>query len=112
MTYSEDLTNCDASTSDILTAKRCTIPFDDLRVAPFELAWGTHVYAKVAAINVMGSSLDSAAGNGAQITRVPDPPTNLVADLLVSNAVTIGFIWDNGLESGGVPVLDYRVWYD
>jgi hypothetical protein len=111
-TYLEDLNNCDASTTDIMTNKRCTIPFGDLRADPFNLPWGSSVYAKIAAINLMGTSLDSVAGNGAEITRVPDPPINLVKNTLVSNAVTIGIQWDNGLESGGVPVLDYRVWYD
>lgn len=43
---------------------------------------------------------------------MPDPPTNVVKDTLVSNAITIGIIWDNGPENGGMPVLDYRVWYD
>jgi hypothetical protein len=95
-----------------MTNKRCTIPFDDLRATPFDLLWGSHIYAKIAAINLMGSSSFSVAGNGAQITREPDPPTNIVKDTLVSNAITIGIIWDNGVESGGLDVLDYRVWYD
>lgn len=60
----------------------------------------------------MGVSLTSSAGNGAMITRVPDAPVNLVKDASISNAVVIGILWDNGVESGGLPVLDYRVWYD
>jgi hypothetical protein len=95
-----------------MSLKRCTIPYDDLRAAPFELPWGSSVYANVVATNIMGDSLTSPAGNGAMITRVPDPPANVVKNTLVSNAVTIGIIWDNGVESGGEPVLDYRVWYD
>ena len=60
----------------------------------------------------MGVSVTSQAGNGAMITRVPDAPVNLVVDSSISNAVNIGILWDNGVESGGLPVLDYRVWYD
>jgi hypothetical protein len=60
----------------------------------------------------MGASVSSSAGNGAVITRIPDAPLNPVVDSLVSNAVNIGILWDIGVESGGLPVLDYRVWYD
>jgi len=44
--------------------------------------------------------------------RVPDSPTNLISNSLISNAKIIGLIWDNGYEDGGAPVLDYRVSYD
>jgi hypothetical protein len=106
------LTNCDGTTESLLTLKRCSIPFDTLRTSPFELPWGSSIYVKVAATNIMGVSVTSQAGNGAMITRVPDAPVNLVVDSSISNAVNIGILWDNGVESGGLPVLDYRVWYD
>jgi len=64
-TYLEDLVNCDASTAEVMTSKRCTIPFDTVRAAPFSLPWGSHIWAKVTAINLMGSSASSVAGNGA-----------------------------------------------
>lgn len=111
-TYSQDLTDCNGADSTIIQTRRCTIPFDTLRAAPFSLPWGSSIYAKIVATNIMGNSLNSIAGNGAKITREPDPPMNLVTNTLVSNAERIGIIWDNGPESGGVPVLDYRVWYD
>lgn len=64
-TYLEELTYCDASTTEVMTSKRCTIPFDTVRSDPFNLPWGSHIWAKVEAINIMGSSPSSAAGNGA-----------------------------------------------
>jgi hypothetical protein len=78
VTYSVDLVNCDGSTSSIVSTRRCTIPFTTLQATPFSLEWGTSVYAKVTAINVMGSSVASSAGNGAVITREPDAPTNVI----------------------------------
>ena len=60
----------------------------------------------------MGDSLNSNAGNGAVITRVPDSPINLSNNVPISNAERIGFLWDNGIENGGQPIIDYRVWYD
>ena len=44
--------------------------------------------------------------------RIPDPPTNLISNSLISSAKIIGLIWDNGNEDGGAAVLDYRVSYD
>jgi hypothetical protein len=48
-----------------------------VRAAPFNLVWGSSVYAKVIAGNVVGSSQASSIGNGAVILTVPDSPINL-----------------------------------
>lgn len=45
--------------------------------APFEIPWGSSIYARVKATNVMGESGYSEAGNGALIMSVPSSPTNL-----------------------------------
>lgn len=42
--------------------------------------WGASVYAKVRAVNLVGSSADSEAGNGAEIFTAPDAPINLADD--------------------------------
>jgi hypothetical protein len=76
-TYSSELTNCDGSQSKIVTEKKCTILYDTLLAAPFSLPWGTSVYVKVTAINIMGSSLASSAGNGAVMVREPDAPSQI-----------------------------------
>ena len=43
---------------------------------------------------------------------VPDAPINLLNDPTVTDASKIKFIWDQGASSGGVPVIDYDVYYD
>jgi hypothetical protein len=48
-----------------------------VRAAPFNLVWGSSVFAKIIAGNVVGSSEASPIGNGAVILTVPDAPTNL-----------------------------------
>ena len=75
VSFSEESTNCDMSTSTLTT---CTIPVTALRSSPFSLDWGSSVYAKVIAINLYGNSLESEAGNGAVITTTPDAPTDLL----------------------------------
>jgi hypothetical protein len=55
-TYYTELSNCDGTESGIVAATSCTIPVTVLRAAPFNLPWGSDVYAKVLATNIYGSS--------------------------------------------------------
>lgn len=48
-------------------------------------------------------------GNGAIILTYPDEPINLQNNLEVTWGTTIGLTWDEGVENGGTPVLDYTV---
>jgi hypothetical protein len=48
-----------------------------LKDSPFNLPWGTNVFAKIVATNKYGDSGSSQAGYGAIITTYPDPPVNL-----------------------------------
>jgi len=69
--------DCDGALSAIITVRQCSIPYATLLAAPFNLPWGSSIYAKVSAVNIMGSSVVSAAGNGATMMRVPDAPVSL-----------------------------------
>jgi hypothetical protein len=50
----------------------CTIPVTVLRGTPYDLEWGSSIFAKVIATNIYGDSLESEEGNGAIITTTPD----------------------------------------
>jgi hypothetical protein len=43
---------------------------------------------------------------------VPDAPVNLQNDAAVTDASKIKFTWSQGASNGGVPVIDYDVYYD
>jgi hypothetical protein len=62
------------------TISECLIPVSVLRTTPFNLEWGSSVYAKVVASNIYGDSLASSVGNGAIITINPDPPTDFIEE--------------------------------
>ena len=81
---------------------------------PFNLSVGSSVFAKIAAINVVGSSTYSTIGNGAIISMSykPDPPRNLARDSLTTDKTQIGITWQDGASNGGQPILDYRISYD
>ena len=81
-------------------------------MAPYNLLWGASVYAKIIVQNIYGSSLMSAAGNGAILINGPSTPINFAEDRQKTTSYTIGLIWEKGIDDGGTPVVDYAVWGD
>ena len=82
ISYFTDLTACNGTSSVVVTNLYCDIPISTLLGAPFNLVYGSSVYARSAAINIIGSSLFSTAGNGAVIAMsyAPDAPVNLTTN--------------------------------
>ena len=70
------------------TAVSCTVPFSVLKAAPYNLANGASVFAKIKAINVIGTSVVSHPGYGAVIgtPSAPSAPTtsNLGSDVIIN----------------------------
>lgn len=58
--------------------------------SPYSIGWGQSIYAQVAAINVIGTSEFSDAGNGAVILTNPAPPTNLANIAAITRATQVG----------------------
>lgn len=92
-TYSEDVTICDGSVAEIISARTCTIASTVFTATPFNYAWGSSIYAKVYASNIKGDSVESLAGNGAVILRVPDAPISLVDVPSITLGTMIGIEW-------------------
>jgi hypothetical protein len=110
--FSQDMVNCDGTVASIVSAQQCTVPISVLTSAPYSLSFGNSIFAKVVAINYYGESLESDSGNGAIVVLVPDSPIVLADNTDVTTAYVIGFTWQDGLSSGGSPVIDYRISYD
>ena len=68
---------CDGTSAAVISSSSCLVPVMALTVAPFNLPWGSSVFATVLATNIIGSSGTSLAGNGAVILITPDAPRNL-----------------------------------
>jgi len=83
-----------------------------LTAAPYSLTLGDSVFAKVVAINFYGESQVSDAGNGGTILYVPSAPVGLADNTAITTASVIGLTWNNGISTGGSPIIDYRVSYD
>jgi hypothetical protein len=73
---------------------------------------GDHIYAIITAYNDYGDSFESVPGDGAAVVFLPDAPYNLANNAAVTSATTIGLIWTEGDSDGGMPILDYKIWFD
>lgn len=93
VTYSTELNYCDGTDTGIVAATTCSIPVTILRAAPFNLPWGSSVWAKIRSTNLYGNSEFSNFGNGAVITTNPDPPTSLAEDETQRDSTTLAFTW-------------------
>jgi hypothetical protein len=103
---------CDGTYTDIISARTCWVPINTFLIAPFNLPWGSSIYAIVTSTNYYGTSVNSIAGNGAIILTVPDPPINLANVVDQTTSTTIGLVWEDGFEPGGTPIIDYKIWSD
>jgi hypothetical protein len=105
-TYTVDLTNCDMSSSTLTT---CTIPITALLAAPYNLEWGSSVFAKVIAKNTFEQSEESSEGDGAFILTFPDEPTS-VAEVEEDRTIsTLSLTWTPPIFTGGGVIIDYRL---
>lgn len=91
--FGSELTSCDGSMATAVMARTCTIPSYKFTEAPFNLPWGSSIYAKITAINVRGNSETSVEGGGAIILTNPDAPLNLSNNPLVTVGNQIGLTW-------------------
>jgi hypothetical protein len=83
------------------TSTACTIPASILRSTPFNLPWGSEIYAYVIAINSYGDSSESSGGSGAKILTKSDAPVSLRNDPSITNANRIGISWVKPEFNGG-----------
>lgn len=107
--YTEETIDCVGTDQTVIDNASCDVAVSTLLAAPYWLDGGDSVYAKVIAINVYGSSDISSEGNGAYYRRIPDVPVNLQEDISVRSASTDGLTWGDGVNNGGVPILDYKI---
>jgi hypothetical protein len=114
VTFYEDVANCDGSSSAVISSTQCEVPMSILLGTPFLLTLDQSVYAKVSAINSVGSSSYSVPGNGAVISMSypPDAPVSVERNSALTTKTQISFTWEDGSSNGGQTILDYRVSYD
>jgi titin len=88
------------------------VHFSTLTAEPFNLQLDDEILVKVTANNVYGDSAKSDATSAGLVQLVPFPPVNLASDPAVTDATRIKFTWEDPLEDGGSPILDYDVYWD
>lgn len=110
--YSYDSDFCNGSGATILVIPSCSVLISDLVKAPFNLAWGSSVYAVVQAYNAYGDSDFSDAGNGAIIYTAPDAPISLSENIAFRTSSQLQINWLPGVSNGGSAIISYRVSFD
>ena len=80
-----------------------------LKNSPFNLPWGSNVFAKIVATNIYDDSGTSQAGYGAIITTYPDPPVNLIEYYDQRSPTTLGLTWNQADFNGGAVIIDYSI---
>jgi len=58
-TYSEELTNCDGTDTNIMSNLECDVPMTVFLASPFLLSEGDLIEVVVVATNVIGDSVES-----------------------------------------------------
>lgn len=108
-TYTEESVDCVGTDATVISTSSCLINISTLLASPYNVDGADYIYAKVLAANVYGESDQSVEGNGAYYTRVPDAPVNVQEDISVRTYTDDGLTWQDGVNNGGVPIIDYRV---
>lgn len=82
LTYTIESSYCISDDSTVLATMSCSVPVATLISSPYNLPYGSSVFAKVSVTNIYGTSDISDAGNGAVILDVPSVVTvwNVPAD--------------------------------
>jgi hypothetical protein len=88
------------------------VHFSTLTAEPFNLELDDEIFVQVTANNAYGDSAKSDATSAGLVQLVPFPPINLANDPAVTDATRIKFTWEDPLEDGGSPILDYDVYWD
>lgn len=110
-TFALETTSCDGSDATVMANTECTMAVGLLRAAPFMLAWGQTVSAKIVATNLYGDSSASPLGTSNIIMTKPDAPI-LIEDTTQRTPTDIAVQWQEGVSNGGSPVIDYQLSYD
>jgi len=107
--FYEELSHCAGNQFGIVELRECAIPAALLATSPFNLPWGSEVVAKVSALNIKGESSQSEPGGGGILVASPKKPTNLAEVSSLRSSTTLGLKWDEGSDTGGLPIEKYRI---
>jgi hypothetical protein len=96
---------CNVASISCMTGCTCTVAITSLKTAPYNLANGANVFAKVLAKNAVGSSAYSSAGNGAVLLSEPSIPA---APTTAVSGTDVTVTW-NAPTNGGSTITGYTV---
>ena len=72
---------------------QCVIPVRAFTEQPYNLNWGSEVFVKVQAINVIGLSAESSLSGPSKVETYPSAPSSPSNDESTTSHNTIGISW-------------------
>lgn len=115
-TFSTETDYCDGSDSGNISNMYCIVPISELTAAPFNLVQGDVVYARVSAINEIGTSevSDLSGDDGAEIRTVPLAPTSGPSRGSNSDEDNLHIVIQplTGVNTGGSAITSYNIEWD
>lgn len=87
----------------------CIVPVSVLTAAPFSLAWGSTVKAKVKYHYTNNKEIESSPGGDAYLITSPDPPINLKEIISRKTSTSISLDWDPPKSLGGARSVKYAI---
>lgn len=114
-TWSQDLVNCDGTSSTITTNTACSIPFTYLTMSPFYLTLNSPIYVRVYAKNAIGYSDASTASDGTTLVQTIPPKPSAPTRGGLTSTTQIDVEWSllsTNSETGGSTITSYNLIYD
>ena len=106
VSFTVESTHCLQTSSSVISSYTCSVPVSVLIAEPYNMAYGSHIYAKVTATNSYGTSDVSEQGNGARIYNVPS--TVVVSNYVPGTSATkVTIQWTEPADKGGANIDDY-----
>lgn len=108
LTFTSEAVSCLPSDAILISTMSCSVPITTLLASPYNLPWGSSIFAQISATNSYGTSVLSQGDNGAIILTVPSAVVVSNYDAGTS-ATQIVINWTEAPENGGTLVLDYEI---
>ena len=114
-TYSPIVPGCDGTLSAVASSRSCAVPMATLTAAPFSLAIGSTVVARVSASNAKGASPLSPANTAGAVAQAAPTAGPAAARGGATTATQIEVTWPPIATSpadGGATITSYELYWD
>lgn len=112
-TWNADTTNCDGSSSTVMSNMYCIIPMSTLTSAPYGYLFDQLVVVRASAQNTRGSgSTSTPNSSGARIRKVPNAMSTPTQGPSSDTDIVVTWVALTGAATGNSAILTYDLYWD